>query len=323
MPVIGSSFDAIAGQQAGWQNFNRGVEENNIARAAQAQQQQNQWLAQLAALQRQDEEVAMKNRAYYDALDYRLGEDRERSRRFDIDTKLSEQKLADDKNRYKWHEDIRNADTKQQMTAIENSAKFLAKDARDYAEQFKDATGELRDATQTLDKSASSIKPSSRITFTKARQFAPVDILKDDVLARQEANEANIRLASDKARYDQAVQNYQLHLSNWNDLKKRASLEQLQVGDDGTVYSKFHDKTFGSPLKAPVTESKPVDETPAEIPSWLKPIDTGFMSGAIGAPTIPGVFAGATTTTGTFAPPDSPNPATRPRRYNPATGRIE
>ena len=51
VPVIGSSFDSIAAQQAGWAGFNQRQDEANLARMQQAEQAQNQWFSRLAELQ--------------------------------------------------------------------------------------------------------------------------------------------------------------------------------------------------------------------------------------------------------------------------------
>ena len=51
IPVIGSGFDAVAGQQMGWANYNRGVDEANLARRAASEQTQNNYMAAMQALQ--------------------------------------------------------------------------------------------------------------------------------------------------------------------------------------------------------------------------------------------------------------------------------
>ena len=67
-PVIGSGFDQVMGQQAGWAGFNRGVDEGNIARANAAQENANNYLARVADIQRQN---VAQQAAYYDAAQQR------------------------------------------------------------------------------------------------------------------------------------------------------------------------------------------------------------------------------------------------------------
>ncbi len=55
VPLIGSSFDALAAQQAGWAGFNANVEQANLARLAAQQSNQNQWLRDVAVMRNQSE----------------------------------------------------------------------------------------------------------------------------------------------------------------------------------------------------------------------------------------------------------------------------
>lgn len=54
-PIIGSSFDAIAAQRAGWAGFNNGVDRANLEAQARAQDARNQYLYNAAQLARQDQ----------------------------------------------------------------------------------------------------------------------------------------------------------------------------------------------------------------------------------------------------------------------------
>lgn len=291
LPIIGSgpnAFGDIGGQQRSFAQFNAGIESDNLARAAQAQREANNWLATQAQWQRADQENASRDQLLAYERDARAAADAEKRREFDVGVGLSKDQMAADKEKYNWHFKLADAEQKRQLSTVENTAKFLAKDAKDFAEQFKDTTSELRDATDALDTSASGIKPSGLIIFGKNRQFTPSALSVNDPRALQEAAEANAKLAADKSRYDQAVQNYRLRLSNWQELRKRAAASGLEVSDDGTVYSPFHDKTYGSPLKQPVAESKPATEERPRLPSWLQPIDMGFMGA--NAPTMPSPF---------------------------------
>lgn len=50
VPLIGQNFSDLAQQRFGWANFNRGVEEANLSRAAAAEQNYNNYLGTVAAM---------------------------------------------------------------------------------------------------------------------------------------------------------------------------------------------------------------------------------------------------------------------------------
>ena len=58
--VIGSGFDSVGAQQFQWAQANRATDEANIGRFNQAQQVQNNWLAQASQLARQDQAAALE-----------------------------------------------------------------------------------------------------------------------------------------------------------------------------------------------------------------------------------------------------------------------
>lgn len=64
-PIIGSSFDALAAQRAGWAGFNANIDSANIARLNAAEQTQNDWLRQVSALQQaaQNRDLTMAQEA--------------------------------------------------------------------------------------------------------------------------------------------------------------------------------------------------------------------------------------------------------------------
>lgn len=53
-PIIGSGFDDVARQRAQWAGFSNRIDEGNIARAAQAQREANNWLMTVAQMNRED-----------------------------------------------------------------------------------------------------------------------------------------------------------------------------------------------------------------------------------------------------------------------------
>lgn len=88
IPVIGGGFDQIAGQQAGWAQFNRGVDEANLSRLAAAQQTRNNWLQQIQQIQQQqaDRQAQVDQQAQNTdlALAQRAQQEAEARREFDV-----------------------------------------------------------------------------------------------------------------------------------------------------------------------------------------------------------------------------------------------
>lgn len=102
-PLIGSSFDALAGQNQYWAGFNRSVDEGNINRATQAQQSQNDWLRQAAALRDQANQRDLSLQLNADAVAREAAAqgraETEGARRFDIGTALDKERLKAENTR--------------------------------------------------------------------------------------------------------------------------------------------------------------------------------------------------------------------------------
>jgi hypothetical protein len=54
MPVLGSGFDAVAAQQAGWSGFNNQVDRANLDSMVRANQEQNNYFRDVAGMNRED-----------------------------------------------------------------------------------------------------------------------------------------------------------------------------------------------------------------------------------------------------------------------------
>lgn len=67
VPLIGSGFDALASQRMGWEQFNANIESQNIARAERAQQQEDNYLAQMQALNEQRDQENFQRQLEADA----------------------------------------------------------------------------------------------------------------------------------------------------------------------------------------------------------------------------------------------------------------
>lgn len=130
VPVIGSGFDQVAAQQAGWAGFSANQDAANMNRARLAEESANDWFRNLARLQQQEaqradmaattaESIAQKNRA--DTLNYRLGAEAsaESRRRFDAQQKLAEEE-------FKFRKDLTGKDLIKQTSFIDDMGTSLA-----------------------------------------------------------------------------------------------------------------------------------------------------------------------------------------------------
>jgi hypothetical protein len=88
VPLIGSGFDALAGQQAAWAGFNRNVEEGNLQRAAAAEIAQNRWLQEAASAQAASEDRDLQSRMRADEIARNnaavMRQEAEQKRQFDV-----------------------------------------------------------------------------------------------------------------------------------------------------------------------------------------------------------------------------------------------
>jgi hypothetical protein len=127
-PIIGSGFDQIAAQRAGWAGFNKSVDEGNIARANEAERTQNDWLRQVAALQ-----VAAQNR------DLAMAQEAEATRRAALqrreDLGLGEKYRAEDISMAKDRLAAENARTEKMGEVAQTNLALKLKQADDAIEQ--------------------------------------------------------------------------------------------------------------------------------------------------------------------------------------------
>lgn len=83
-PVVGSGFDSVANQLAGWDRRNLGVVEGNIARQNAQEQNWNRYNATLDEQAQQDQNLQWQRQAYLNQVAEQHAQEAERRREFDV-----------------------------------------------------------------------------------------------------------------------------------------------------------------------------------------------------------------------------------------------
>jgi hypothetical protein len=163
-PIIGSSFSDIGAQRERWAGFNANIEAQNMARAAAAEQAQNDYLARVAAMQREDatRQAAIDSRAQEMGLQFALGQQNradvlrsEANRAAREQSNLSEQmKFAreDLASRERQAAEKPEAIKLQQDAAIEHRGQLFAVDYAGLMERKAAADAALETIQQEIDK---------------------------------------------------------------------------------------------------------------------------------------------------------------------------
>jgi hypothetical protein len=172
-PVIGSSFDALAGQRANWAGFNTNIEAQNLQRRAQAEQAQNQWLAQVAQIQRQQAQEQDQAAQYASSL---AAAQAQRQQEAAAGESQFSRSLA---------EQVRRTDAENTRTAVTERIAQLAQDA-----QSRKADVALQNKGAGY---ASSYAASSRSVAEAQKAY-------EDLQAQKDANEARLAELTDKAK---------------------------------------------------------------------------------------------------------------------------
>jgi len=251
LPLIGSGFDSLAGQQAHWAGFNESVDEGNLARLAAAQTQRNNWLSQVNAAQRQD--VARQDAAEQSRIGLlqAAAQQAESARRFDIGTGLSREQLAAENKRWTFSRDQKNEDERKLLDSIAAAGENMAPRARKAAQDWQDAAKEYQDAQTAL---ASVVNESARglpadgyrwdktiggwAPKTPAIKGGTAATPEQIQAANEKIAEARGNAAASKSAHDAAREALIA-------LRRDAAPYQLLIGDDGSVFSPLHKTTFG------------------------------------------------------------------------------
>ena len=250
LPAIASGFDALAGQAAHWAGYNESVDEGNLARLAAAQQQRNNWLAQVNAAQRQD--VARQDQAEQNRIGLLQGaaQQAESARRFDIGTGLSREQLAAENNRWTFSRDQKNEDERKMLDTIESAGNKMDADAGKLGAEYEKSQSDYNEAQQGVDRAAANSAPKAKsgsFHYDKAtKQYMPSIMATDDDKKAIEA--ANEKFANLRADHDSAFINAKNSATTWANFQKDVRDYQLLLQKQGgrwRVFSPQHRRFLG------------------------------------------------------------------------------
>lgn len=298
-PIIGSSFDALAGQRAGWAGFNARIDEGNIARLNQAEQTQNDWLRQVAALQQaaQNRDLALaqsadetRRAAMMRREDIALAE-RQRAQ----DLGLSKERLAAENRRTdKMGEVQRTALALKQAQAeqaIEQHGQSHASNyllAKNNAKATNDVFDKLQEDIKDLEEKRQELLLKPKKTQVEQLQLNDY-ATKIKTLAAQVPN---VRRAADRAEND------------FQNLRNRIQNQGFDIRDDKIVHAPTGKEwTF----KAVLQDAKDNLSLPGEAPDdGGDPTASEDWASAYGT----GITSGTGTSAPTVAPPVAPSTGT-------------
>jgi hypothetical protein len=309
LPAIASGFDALAGQAAHFAGFNESVDEGNLARLAAAQQQRNNWLAQVNTAQRQDaarQDQAEMNRI---GLLQAAAQQAEGARRFEVGTGLEREKMANRLKEFDLGRDYTNAQERKMLDTIEAAGNTMDADAGKLGAEYEKSQAAYNEAQQAVDRAAANSAPDAKpgsFHYDKAtKQYAANILATDDDKKAIEA--ANEKFANLRADHDAATINAKNSASTWANFEKNVRDYQLLLqkqGDRWRVFSPQHRRFLGkepeaAPKEGPLSSTFDTSKFDAMFGGASAPATTGTGS-ALG---LSGIGAEPDTSTETAPPP--------------------
>lgn len=317
-PIIGSSFDALAGQRQGWAQFNRGVEEANLERLQRAQERQNQYLATVAQMRDAAQQRDINNQFAADESARRdiltQGEAGERARQFNVNAALAQTQQENEVRKYQFAQDEQKRQENVAKDQVANAADFMLPDVQDTGPKFEASQQAAQDALDAVTTKRASLErdlQGKKIVFnrlTKEFDYAPrmqnpMAAIPPDIAA--EITGANDKLAQANAEYLTAQREHQANSARWSELQSQAGKLGLLIGKRGDKYvinSPMHNRTWGESQTATASPSLDAGVSAWEETSpgsgWLKPAAAGNIKAIrpITATESPAVDAGTAVT---------------------------
>lgn len=252
VPIIGSGFGDIAQQQQFWAGMNNRVDEANLGRAAEAQHTRNNWLAQVARMQQDEQDRQTQLGLSSMALDRESKrqnyEDTESRRRFDINTDLTKGQQALEKKHWDFNQNERNKAERKSLDLAENFGKAKSSEADELGSKLDEATQAYNNSKADLDKSIARIQGKYPGVRWDNRQKLFVGSGFGPPLDPQKLQAANEEFANDKSDADRAAIDYSTAREAYNNLEKEASSYGLTVqkrGKKRVLFSPAHNTFFG------------------------------------------------------------------------------
>jgi len=318
-PIVGSGFDAIAGQRQFWGQFNKSTEEANLARAKAAQDEINAHAMALSGAERSDAANAyqmQQDRAARAMAAMQLQDQNQRHNyEFGVNTGLAHEQIAASALTHRASQIERDSTEKKQLDSIQKTAEFMAPDVANLGSKYEDAQKQYDDAHQTLTTLPSELVktlPPGKFTYNpRLNEFVSINprmpVTNPEDVAAQ--NAVNDKLAAAKAEFDAAASTFRVHSDNFGNAQAIAQKSGLLVGKrDGkwVISSPNHGgKVFG----LPETQGPPLPPAAAPASASQNPFDPVGNVGSIPASTGGDVFV---------PPSVNPIPAANPFQSSPS-----
>jgi len=206
-PVIGSSFDAIAGQRAGWAGFSNQIDEANLRRAAFADEARNRYNENLARMQ--ESEAARQDAAVQAMIDRQTAAqaragDRasqqqqfaEGKRQFDVGTGLQQQQMSETARLSALQTAKKAAEDEQQ---VENWGRHYANELKRVAPMKEEADAALAQLEAQQEALNANKTPTADELRTKA---ALPNLIKAAAKHKADLDRAYEKLVNPKAGYE-------------------------------------------------------------------------------------------------------------------------
>lgn len=264
MPVIAGGadpFGGIAQQQYAWAGFNANRDDANARRLQEADQSQNNYLARLAQMQREDaaraDSLAVADRRT--AADFIVGERRarEQARQFDTNVDLTKAEQAVRAKQFDYARGKEDRAKTEQDRVTENLAQNLAPDVQAAATGFEEAQAQHERALNDLKTRVSEWQgkiPAGAVVYNpRTNEFEPA--LKGGSIPpaiQPQIVEANKDLASVQSNYLTAKNDLDYRSKAFQTVQQHAYQNGLIVskrGKNWMVYSPTLDKSFGEMVK--------------------------------------------------------------------------
>ena len=302
-PVIGSGFDQVMNQQAGWTAFNARQDDANIGRANQAQVNWNNYLASLAANDQQAAQYQDRRDAYQSDQALRLQTEKQRRgdymAQFETNVGLQREAMKEQAKRYDAEQKERYRLEAEQKAFHSNLAESLVENVKGASEALdtaKKAQDEALLAAKTVGSKWMAKLNDPQVMFNpRTNQFEPAirggqvpEEIRDQVVeANREVQEVQAAYIAAKMRYDEKT-------NDWGQLQRTLVQNNMVVkgqGKDAHIYSPILNKSFGQMVKEAGGGVMPTEQ-PKFVPGGdpqtfahlmssggLNPVDLGPLAG--------------------------------------------
>jgi hypothetical protein len=301
IPLVGSGFDSLANQRAGLMAYNRAVEEGNINRFDAANQQRNNYLAQLAQVQRQDQarqdaltqaaqDRAVQQQQIQQAAIERAAGSAEERREFDVRSGLE---TARTNAMYGQQA----AERQRQLDQIAQSADFLAPQIGDTWQESDKLTKAAQDAQNELNSAAAKQLAklnANKVTLNRQTWLfmpKPGTMLNDaEMAALDKANEA---YATERGAYNTALEKANTSAKTLASLQADAKASGLLIGRNAKGQVILMSPAHGGKQWVAGEEADQTDDTNQPAATWVRDPVTGKLVPAGTTATTPPIAAAA------------------------------